>query len=251
MAMKLSNNASSLLAGPIGADDTELSVAAEDAAKFPALGEDDWYPLTIVNSVGNIEIVRVIARAGPTMTVQRGMEGTTARAFDAGCRAELRLTAGALADALFSGSWNDLTDKPPNTPDATDEVKGIIMLATVAAVRSATAGDLAITAELIAAACEPVVLADAPTIAVDWSEFLVAIVTFGGNRAFDNPTNVKPGSTRYICVKGDTAVLRTLAFAANYKGDLPIDTVSSTSWLMIGLTALAPDHIVVTSCKAL
>ncbi len=98
MAVKLTNNASSLLAGNIAADATTLSVQAADAGLFPSLQAGDWFPLTIVDNAGNIEIVKAIARVGAVITIQRAQEGTTAIAFAVGSRVDIRLTAGAISD---------------------------------------------------------------------------------------------------------------------------------------------------------
>ncbi|MCV9910182.1 hypothetical protein OIV19_21540 [Brucella sp. HL-2] len=96
MPVKLSNNAASLLAGNISATDTTLSVQPGDAGKFPTLLAEEWFPLTLVDGSGNMEIVRVTTRNGAIMTIQRAQEGTSALAFVAGSRVDLRATAGAL-----------------------------------------------------------------------------------------------------------------------------------------------------------
>jgi hypothetical protein len=96
MALKFANNASSTLASSIIDTDTTLSVQAGDAAKFPVLAGGDWFPLTVVDAGGNMEIMRVTARSGAVLTVTRGQEGTTAMAFDAGVAVQSNLTAGAL-----------------------------------------------------------------------------------------------------------------------------------------------------------
>lgn len=103
MAVKVSNNAVSTLAANIAAAATTLSVASADAGKFPdiATGAGHWFPMTIVDASGNMEVVRVTARNGATMTVVRGQEGTTAKAFTAGARCDLRLTSASLT-AMFS-----------------------------------------------------------------------------------------------------------------------------------------------------
>lgn len=98
MAVKLTNNASSLLAGDIAADATTLSVQAADAGLFPTLETGDWFPLTIVDNAGNTEIVKATGRVGAVITIQRAQEGTTAKAFAAGARVDLRATAAALND---------------------------------------------------------------------------------------------------------------------------------------------------------
>lgn len=98
MVVKLANNASSTLAGAINSSVTSLSVASGDASKFPSLGAGEWFPLTVVDSAGNMEIMRVTARSGATLTVTRGQEGTTAKSFAAGSKCDIRLTAAAQVD---------------------------------------------------------------------------------------------------------------------------------------------------------
>lgn len=99
MGIKLSNNASSSLAGALAAGATSLNVAAGEGARFPTLGAGDFFMSTLVKLVsGNEvrEIIKVTARAGDTMTVVRGQEGTAATTFAANDRIELRLTAESL-----------------------------------------------------------------------------------------------------------------------------------------------------------
>jgi len=98
MAVVLTNNATSLLAAAIDADDTTLSVLTADAGRFPNPAAGDWFPLTLVDNAGNMEIVKATARAGAIITVSRAQEGTTAKAFAAGARVDLRATAAALND---------------------------------------------------------------------------------------------------------------------------------------------------------
>jgi len=98
MAVVLTNNATSLLSAAIGADDTTLSVLTADAGKFPNPAAGEWFPLTLVDNAGNMEILKATTRAGSIITVERGKEGTTAKAFAAGARVDLRATAAALND---------------------------------------------------------------------------------------------------------------------------------------------------------
>lgn len=98
MAVVLTNNATTLLAAAIDAAATTLSVETADAGKFPAPAAGDWFPLTIVDSAGNMEIVKATARSGAIITIERAQEGTTAKAFAAGTRVDLRATAAALYD---------------------------------------------------------------------------------------------------------------------------------------------------------
>ncbi len=120
MAVKLANNAISTIAASITAAATALSVQGADAGKFPTLAAGDWHPATIIDAAGNMEIVKVTARAGAVLTIARAQEGTTAKAFAAGSRIDIRLTAGAFAEianqvlaaVAYSGAYGDLTGKP-------------------------------------------------------------------------------------------------------------------------------------------
>lgn len=100
MAVILKNNATSRLASSITASATSLSVSAGEGARFPTLTAGNWFPVTVIDSAGNIEVMRCTARSTDVLTVTRGQEGTTARAFTAGDRIELRMTAGALAEFI-------------------------------------------------------------------------------------------------------------------------------------------------------
>jgi hypothetical protein len=99
MGLKLANNASSLLSSSITDSQTTLAITTGDESKFPTLGAGDWHPVTVVDSNANREIMRCTARSGLTLTVVRGQEGTTALAFDAGARVEVRVT-NAVIDGL-------------------------------------------------------------------------------------------------------------------------------------------------------
>lgn len=95
MTVQLANNATSRLAGSITAASTAISVQAGDGAKYPALSGGDTFPVTLIKSDGQLEICRCTARTGDVLTVLRGQENTTAKAFAAGDRVELRITKGA------------------------------------------------------------------------------------------------------------------------------------------------------------
>lgn len=96
MAVVLTNNATSLLAAAIEAADTTISVRTVDAGKFPNPTAGDWFPLTLVDNAGNMEVLKATARVGSIITVERAQENTTAKAFAAGARVDLRATAAAL-----------------------------------------------------------------------------------------------------------------------------------------------------------
>ncbi|MDN7510988.1 tail fiber domain-containing protein [Burkholderia multivorans] len=96
MALKLSNNAVGYLAAALPSDSTAIALRPGEGASFPNLSAGDWCPGTLIASTGEIEVVRVTARAGDSFTVERAQEGTAARQFKPGDRFEHRLTAAAL-----------------------------------------------------------------------------------------------------------------------------------------------------------
>jgi hypothetical protein len=114
MSSLISNNAASVLASSITDSDTTIVLATGDGALFPSPTGSEWFPLTLQGS-GTLEILRATARSGDTLTVERAQEGTTALAFSAGDRAELRFTAGvhetyAQGALLIGNNLSDLLD---------------------------------------------------------------------------------------------------------------------------------------------
>lgn len=121
----LANNAASTLAASIGATDTSISLQSGTGVMFPVPKNGDWFPLTLINPAGVQEIVRCTSRNGDVLEVLRGQEGTSGKAFNAGDRAELRLTAGVVnekfdkAGGTISGPVTltaDLTTYRPASP---------------------------------------------------------------------------------------------------------------------------------------
>lgn len=98
MTIKLANNATSRLAVSISSSDTQFSVSPGEGSRFPSLSPGDWFPLTLVKSNGELEIVKCTARSGDIFTVERAQEGTAAKNFDVNDRAELRITEKTLEE---------------------------------------------------------------------------------------------------------------------------------------------------------
>lgn len=96
MPAVFSNNASAPLAASITASATTITVTTAQGALFPAVPAGSFFYATIVDSSNNIEIVKATARSGDVLTVVRAQEGTTARAFAAADKIELRVTAASL-----------------------------------------------------------------------------------------------------------------------------------------------------------
>ena len=91
------NNAKSTLASSITDVATSLSVAAGHGARFPSPSGGDWFLATLVDTSGNVEIVKVTARTVDSFdTIVRAQEGTTAIAFASASKCELRVTKGTM-----------------------------------------------------------------------------------------------------------------------------------------------------------
>ena len=93
------NNAFSLLASGISDVDTSAAVTGGTGALFPNPTGGDYFYATLIDTSNNLEIVKCTARSTDTLTIVREQESTTGRAFVAGDRIELRLTAAGITEA--------------------------------------------------------------------------------------------------------------------------------------------------------
>lgn len=104
MGLLLKNNARSTLSASITATDTTIRVRVGHGDRFPQpSATGDWFPLTLEDESGSIEILRATARQGDVITVTRGAEGTQARSYVAGDAVELRATAAVFANSSGGG----------------------------------------------------------------------------------------------------------------------------------------------------
>ena len=107
MATIYVNNAAGVLASGIGPSDPQLMLMAGQGALFPAPQAGERFWVTIVDpSTFETEIVQCTSRAGDTLTVERGKDGTTAKSFLSGAIVEARLTAGMLLELNWSTGAN-------------------------------------------------------------------------------------------------------------------------------------------------
>jgi hypothetical protein len=100
MPILFKNNASAPLAASISSSATTITVTTAQGALFPALSGSDYFYATLTNSSNQLEIVKVTARSSDSMTVVRGQEGTTAQAYSAADKIEVRVTAAGLANMV-------------------------------------------------------------------------------------------------------------------------------------------------------
>ena len=102
MAKQLyANNAFGTLASSIGTGDLSATLTAGHGARFPNPTGGDYFLLTFIDSSNQLEIVKVTARATDVITMVRAQEGTTAKAFAASARVELRPTRDTLANIAY------------------------------------------------------------------------------------------------------------------------------------------------------
>lgn len=93
------NNAQTVLAAGISASATSITVNSGTGSLFPTPTSGvSFFKLTLIDAAtGQLnEIVHVTARVGDTMTIVRGQEGTTSRAWSANDIAANMLTSGTL-----------------------------------------------------------------------------------------------------------------------------------------------------------
>lgn len=97
--VRFTNNAKTKLAVTLSESDTLFSVVEGTGVLFPKVTTDSThFYCTLVDTSGNIEIVRVINREDDTFTVERGAEGTDARNFPSDSDVLQNLTAQGLYD---------------------------------------------------------------------------------------------------------------------------------------------------------
>lgn len=100
MSNIFTNNAVGALASGITNVATSLTLGTGQGALFASLSGSDYSKVTIfeygTGGETNHEIIKVTARSSDTLTIVRGQEGTTGRAFSAGAIVECRVTADAM-----------------------------------------------------------------------------------------------------------------------------------------------------------
>jgi len=109
MAIKFTNNATSTLATGIASGALSLTVASGQGALFPTLGGSDYFYCTLSNVANVIEIIKVTARSTDTFTIVRAQDNTTASAWIAGDKVELRLVAAVLSNTAILDQTNVFT----------------------------------------------------------------------------------------------------------------------------------------------
>lgn len=123
MGIKFSNNAKTSLSAALSSSATSCTVS--DASVFPTIGSYDYFYLTFEETGNNPnnEVVKVTAVSGNTLTITRAQDGTTARAFSSGDKAELRLTTKGLEDVVDN---SEVVTTAPSASDGNDKPAGYV-----------------------------------------------------------------------------------------------------------------------------
>ncbi len=105
MAILLSNFASGRLLSDISAVDTLLTLYVGEGNLFPAPVGSDYAVLIVEDVIGNKEIMHMTTNLADVLTVIRAQESTSAVAFLADSRVELRITTGFLEEFIDGGTF--------------------------------------------------------------------------------------------------------------------------------------------------
>lgn len=107
------NNVAGVIAADIGPTDTIIVLNAGQGALFPPIPAGNYFFLTLIHPITfALEIVRVTAKAGDALTVQRGRDGTTAIAFPASTVVEMRLVAEMMREVNWRSVGNAANGVP-------------------------------------------------------------------------------------------------------------------------------------------
>lgn len=119
-----SNNAVTSLASYISNTSTTMTLATGTGALFPEIkkGSGDYFYVTILDTSGSFEIVKVTARAADLCTIVRAQDNTHALSFPQGSTVEQRVTAASLNDIV-----NTLIDDIRAIPSSIYPVGSIYM----------------------------------------------------------------------------------------------------------------------------
>ena len=203
----VTNNAYSTLASGITDSDLSLTVASGHGARFPTISGGNHFYATLIDTSNNIEIVQVTARSTDTFTIVRAQDNTSAQAYSADDRIELRPTA-AMFEELSSGVGLTPAGMPADvieTAAIADANVTFAKLASAALASSANlragAASVLITPDVVETAQEPVTIThDGATTDWAWSDGINFELTMDADTILDFPTAVEPGTWRAIRV---------------------------------------------------
>lgn len=108
----VSNNAWGTLNTSVTQFATDMYLTPGQGDRFPNAVEGvSWFYATLVDEEKNLEIVKVVSRTAEALKVERGVDGTQARAFPAQTRFELRPCAAVFNDKVSQTDFENGIDK--------------------------------------------------------------------------------------------------------------------------------------------
>lgn len=119
-----SNNAVTSLAAYISSTSTTMTLSTGTGALFPEIVQNsgDYFYVTLLDSAGSFEIVKVTSRIADVCTIVRAQDNTRALSFPQGSIVEQRVTAASLNDII-----NTITDSIKAVPSSIYPVGSIYM----------------------------------------------------------------------------------------------------------------------------
>ena len=250
----ITNNAYSTLASGITDSATSMTVATGEGARFPSPTGGDYFYVTLFDVSNSKEIVKVTNRSVDTFTIVRAQDNTSAMAFSASDRVELRITAATIEEAT-RGGYLDNTYIPANVIDTTQIVDQAVTaakldpaaLASASDIHSGTASVL-VTPSIVESAMEEVEIN--PSLWA-WSAGISFKDTMAGNVTIAFPTAVEPGTWRtinFIDSTGSRTInLATSAGFYTRNGTNLGITTTAGSRTMVHMYAMSASTIFVTA----
>jgi len=237
MTVQFKNNAFSTLATSINDAVTTLAVASGHGARFPTITGSQYFYVTLIDSSNNLEIVKVTARSSDTFTVVRDQESSGNKAFSAGDRVELRLTAQGLND-IAAEVYLDNEFTLQDSDAITKQLRFDCGSVTGGQTRVVTAQD----SNLIMAGTNVAqsfskpqtgalnTLTPGTTVAWDMSDGNNFTLTLEDNStALSNPTNEVAGTSGSLLLIQDGTGSRVISFGSHYFFAGGTDAVLSTA----------------------
>lgn len=122
----------------------------------------------------------------------------------------------------------------------------VVSPATVANLRALT-GQSPIQPAQLAAAAEMIFPSGAGNWTPDWTSFFSADWVITASRTLGNPTNVIPGTSRMVTIRGNNTTQRTITLGTAYRGSGALRPVTSASVVTLSLYAFTPTQILFTA----
>ena len=145
--IKFSNHAATTLLSGITDSGVSLVVASGGGALFPTPAGSEYFYVTIedASDATSYEVVKVTARSTDTFTITRAQDGTSAAAWAAGDKVQLRLprkaitdletqlsdytdtvSAAAVSDAVYGAGWDGVTTIAPSKNAVYDKIETLV-----------------------------------------------------------------------------------------------------------------------------